>query len=904
MLFGYEVKDQIDHKYLQIGSVETGIFQTFPRAKSFMFDANENVALFKLTPHKSLIDSINLAKQNKLKGASKAKPPHDSLGIYFFEFDTTFKFPNIISFQTARDSGNLFAFLLKSSPFPQPKVEEKTPSKKPLWLFFNKEAQPEKPIKKHKPTPQSLIVGNCYDTSFVELRNIQQFSLSSGNGSLAIVQANQDTLDSLSVQIYFQSDSTKTIFKTSGKIKHLNWDEQGNQLAFLHSTDTNKNKQYNLFYYKLGSDTVSLLIGDTITEIDTKFGLSEHQKPYFSEYGNRLFWGYGKRPKPDQKDTLLDIEKPKFDLWSWTDTRLQPHQLKQLKRDRNKTYLAYFDILNNKNVILADTTLDNIRVFEKGESYFGYAANDSKYIRSVSWQWPMARDIYVIDVATGNATLLLDSHRFAYNFSPDGKYLTYYKDETKSWFLMDVASKKTVDISSQIPSVFFNEEHDTPNPPRPYGIEGWSENSNHIILKDEFDLWIVATQEPTNFYSLTKGYGRKNNIRFSLEKQNTEQDYFNLNNYQFLTGFNETTKESAIIKVLRGSNPEVLFQEKGFNIRLARTTRFSNNLIFSKQNFQTFPDLYTTDFGFKEIHRISNLNQNQKEYLWGTSNLVKFKKDDGEELEGLVFLPENYDASKKYPAIVYYYEKYADQLNRYFAPRLSASIINPSHYVSNGYIVLIPDITYKDGYPGKSALEAINAATDFLIKNYAVNPEKIGLQGQSWGGYQTAYVVTQTNRFAAAMAGAPVSNMTSAYGGIRWGSGYSRMFQYENTQSRIGKTLWEAPELYMYNSPVFYANQVNTPLLMMHNDNDGAVPWYQGIEYFVALRRLNKPVWMLTYNNEEHNLRKWPNKEDLTIRMMQFFDYCLKDAPPPRWLIDGIPAIKKGEELRYELLEE
>src|SRR5690606_5442045 len=150
-----------------------------------------------------------------------------------------------------------------------------------------------------------------------------------------------------------------------------------------------------------------------------------------------------------------------------------------------------------------------------------------------------------------------------------------------------------------------------------------------------------------------------------------------------------------------------------------------------------------------------------------------------------------FDSSKSYPAIIYFYEKYSDRLHQYYIPRHSASTINPTHYASNGYVVFISDITYKIGHPGKSAYDAIMGAADFLEETGFVNPDKIGIQGQSWGGYQVAYLVTQTNRFACGMAGAAVTNMTSAYGGIRWGSGYSRMFQYEETQSRIGGNLWE-----------------------------------------------------------------------------------------------------------------
>jgi len=305
---------------------------------------------------------------------------------------------------------------------------------------------------------------------------------------------------------------------------------------------------------------------------------------------------------------------------------------------------------------------------------------------------------------------------------------------------------------------------------------------------------------------------------------------------------------------------------------------------------------------FKKQQQISDAAPQQKEFLWGTAELVSWTSLDGRKLEGTLHKPENFDPTKKYPMIVYFYELSSNSLNRYVTPSPSRSIINPVHYASNGYLVFIPNIRYTTGYPGQSAYNYIVSGTMALLANPWVDKTKLGLQGQSWGGYQTAYLITQTNIFAAAEAGAPVSNMTSAYGGIRWESGMSRMFQYERSQSRIGGNLWDKLPLYIQNSPLFHVPKVETPLLIMHNDNDGAVPWYQGIELFMALKRLQKPVWLLNYNGEPHNLNaKGPNNLDLTIRMMQFFDHYLKDKPAPVWMYQGIKAVDKGKKTGYEL---
>ena len=254
--------------------------------------------------------------------------------------------------------------------------------------------------------------------------------------------------------------------------------------------------------------------------------------------------------------------------------------------------------------------------------------------------------------------------------------------------------------------------------------------------------------------------------------------------------------------------------------------------------------------------------------------------------------------------ISYFYERSSDGLHSYRAPAPSASTINLTYFASNGYLVFVPDIKYELGLPGPSAYDCIVPGVLSIVDRGFVDKDNMAIQGQSWGGYQVAYLVTQTNMFKAAGSGAPVVNMTSAYGGIRWGTGMSRMFQYEQTQSRIGGTLWEKPWYYVENSPLFYADRIKTPLLIMANDEDGAVPWYQGIEFYMALRRNNVPSWLLVYNGEDHNLVQRKNRKDLSVRLSQFFDHYLKGEPMPHWMKYGIPATEKGKTMRYELTED
>jgi len=244
---------------------------------------------------------------------------------------------------------------------------------------------------------------------------------------------------------------------------------------------------------------------------------------------------------------------------------------------------------------------------------------------------------------------------------------------------------------------------------------------------------------------------------------------------------------------------------------------------------------------------------------------------------------------------VYHYEQLSQNLHAYVPPN-GRNVTNPTHYVSNGYLVFTPDIYYQEGYPGPSALKSIVPGVNMLLARGYVDPKGIGIQGQSWGGYQGLYMITQTNIFSAAMLGAPVVNMTSAYGGIRWGSGVARAFQYETGQSRIGGSIWETPLRYVENSPLFWLDKVKTPVFFMHNDADDAVPWYQGIEAFVALRRLGKEVYLINYNNDVHNPQSRANQKDMAMRMEQFFDHHLRGKPAPEWMKKGVPYLAKGRD--------
>jgi dipeptidyl aminopeptidase/acylaminoacyl peptidase len=361
--------------------------------------------------------------------------------------------------------------------------------------------------------------------------------------------------------------------------------------------------------------------------------------------------------------------------------------------------------------------------------------------------------------------------------------------------------------------------------------------------------------------------------------------------------FDEKDKSSGLAIVDPGKNNAifVLFKEPVNTGLVILKAKNADVLVYTKETFAKSTDVYVHPIGASAV-QLSHTNPQQANFTWGTAELFKWKAYTGKETEGVLYKPENFDQKKKYPMIVYFYERNSNTLYNYQPPSPTPSRLNIPFFVSRGYVVLVPDIWYKTGHPGQGAYDYILSGTRAVVKQGYVDSTKIGLQGQSWGGYQIVYLITKTNLYAAAWAGAPVANMTSAYGGIRWGSGLTRQFQYEKTQSRIGATLWEKPNLYIENSALFSLPKVKTPLVIMANDADDAVPWYQGIEMYTGMRRLGKKVWMLTYNGEAHNLVERKNRKDIQVREQQFFDYMLKGDKPTKWIADGVPAVMKGRD--------
>jgi len=783
----------------------------------------------------------------------------------------------------------------------------KVPEKWSGWVFYQvsskgKDSEDKKDKKKdEKSFP--LFIRNLQNGSIDSIPAVSSYELAEEAGVFTFVSKGDSTFDA-GVYVYdLDKNKSSNILASDGKFNQLSMNKTGNQLAFLADTTDRKEAEYAVFYWS-GEGFADKVMDNLSSALPENWEISENGKLSFSENGKRLFIGTAPRKTP-KDTTVLEEEIPVLDIWKWDEEILQTQQLNTKDRDTKKTYLAVIHLADNKAVQLETEQFNNIGLINKGDANELLALSNRPYAIQAMWEGdPYHYDFYLIDVNSGESHMIKQDCRARPMVSPEGKYLYWYNAIDTTWNTYDLATGKEYTITTSSSIQVADELNDVPNPPDSYRFAGWLENDDAFLVYDRYDLWKVDPKNATTPVSLTID-GKKNRISYRLVQFNPERGKgIDQEEQVLLKAFNEITKANSYYSFsLSNPDKKKVILDGNFKLNTPLKAKEADLIIFTKENFETYPNLLATDLKFKKQVQVSNAAPQQAEFTWGTAELVSWRSLDGLILEGTLHKPENFDPTKKYPMIVNFYEKSSDELLSYRMPENNRSTIDYHYYTSNGYIVFNPDIYYKEGYPGESAFNCIMPGVTSLIEKGFIDADHIGAQGHSWGGYQVAYLATRTNMFAAIESGAPVVNMFSAYGGIRWGSGMNRSFQYEHTQSRIGKPIWEAPLRYLENSPLFTLDKIQTPILIMHNDDDGAVPWYQGIEFFIGMRRLGKPAWLLNYNEADHWPLKVRDKHDFQIRMSQFFDHYLKGAPVPKWMSEGIPATKKGSELGYELEE-
>lgn len=903
----YQIAQQEGDKTLVLQFLDQKKKEVFPRGEQATFTADSKYIVFAIRP---LYTDLKAVKNKKKKEDEIAK---DSLAIYNLAQQTIVKIPQVKSFKLPQKGNGVLAYLLEKEQDTvggkKKKTEKKTDKNEPLTLVVRhleteKEERIADVVSYHFDEKGNYLV---YVTANPEPKKKEDKKEENKEEVIAETSVTPVVTPAYGAYVLEVKTGKKTaLLLGEGKFTQFSLDKEGKQVVFTYTQDEEKAlmKTYAIYHASLPKEAKAL-VTNTIKGMPENWVVSENYTPQFSKNGKRLYFGIA--PQPIAKDTtLLADDHAIVDVWHYKEDYLQPQQLVNLDKDLKKSYLATMDLAKvNAIVALADETSNYTSLVDEGDAAIAFQASD--YGRRVEKQWDISgvTSYYIVDVHTGTRKEIIKDLPGRASISPKGTAVVYYNSQEANWYVYGVKTGITKQLNKGVAVSFAEEEFDMPDLPSAYGIKGWTDNDESVLIGDRYDIWEFYLKGNKAPRMITNGYGRQHNLTFDLLQLDDEKKSFNRNEKAIAAVFDNQTKDAGYfyVNLKTGANPTKILVENYSGFTSLSKAKNASVYAVTKGNFIHSNDLYVGE-QLNLMTKLSHLNPQQEEYNWGTNELVHWTTPNGYEATGVLFKPEDFDTTKKYPMIVYFYEKLSDNLNRYEAPAPTPSRLNIPYFVSNGYLVFTPDISYTDGFPGKAAEEFINSGVEVLKENAWVDGDKIGIQGQSWGGYQVTYLVTVTDMYAAAWAGAPVANMTSAYGGIRWGTGMSRQFQYEKTQSRIGKTLWEGYDLYIENSPLFKVPNITTPLVIMHNDNDGAVPWYQGIEMFMAMRRLEKPVWMLNYNGDEHNLMKRQNRKDIQIRQQQFFDYYLKGAQAPVWMVKGVPAVLKGKDWGFDLTTE
>ena len=824
---------------------------TFSPADKFAFSASSGYLVVTQTPGKSTVDSLKVLK------TKEDKMPMNTLVIYSvagkketIDSLKTFKLADEadwIAYQRGRKDSTLYVRSLDGSKtFQFPTVTDFQFAKKSGMLYYTSAAEGEAGI----------------------------FTLNPEKGSPALIKEGK------------------------GVFKQTTFDEKGERLAFLYCADKDSSyKALSLWLSEHNAPAKEIATRGN-KAFPAEWVINENGMLQFSKSASRLF--FGTSPEPRQKDTTqLAENRPNVQVWSWDEPVQYTVQNYNKEKDLKKSYQAVYNLGNGSIFQLANEELPNIQLGNEGDAALALLSTSRPYSLSSMWEARTRSDYYTVSLDNGERKQIAQADYGRFRLSPQGKYAYWYGETDSCWYTIALAEGKQYRLTTPESFPAWDEENDVPDYPYAHGAAGWTANDQNLLIYDRYDIWKFDPTAATSPINLTVN-GRKEKLSYRLEQLDKEARFIDLGKPQLLKGFNETTKGYGFYnaRLSAPAAPKTLLAGN-YMLRSINKAKNTDDVICTMETFQQYPDIHYSTLAFKKSVQLTHGDKQQEGFIWGTAELVSWISLDGRPLEGVVYKPANFDPNKKYPMMVNFYERNSETLYNYRMPEPHRSTIDYHLYNSNEYVIFNPDIRYVDGYPGESCYNCLMPGITMMIAKGYIDEKGIGAQGHSWGGYQVAYLATRTNLFSAIESGAPVVNMFSAYGGIRWGSGMARSFQYEHTQSRLGATPWSSPLRYLENSPLFTMDKVQTPILIMHNDADGHVPWYQGIEYFVAMKRLGKPCWLLNYTGEPHWPMHMANRIDFQRRMFQFFNHYLKNQKMPKWMSEGVPAVEQPFELGY-----
>ncbi|MBB2487277.1 S9 family peptidase [Mitsuaria sp. WAJ17] len=912
-----------------------------PRGLQPQFSADSRFLAFAQAPTRAAQDQ---ARKDKKKGEDAPKPGAGWMDLSSGRFETV---DRVRRFAFAEDGGQRLALWLEP-PVKADKKAASGPAKADVdnegidqtapnenGFFGASHASAE--AGKKKEAGSALLLVNPADGQRQRLEDVSSFTWSRDGRWLAYAVSTPTAKDSKDTKPAAPSrdgvhllpgdgGEPRMLLGGAGVYKQLQFDEAGQQLAFVSNRDhlsrqaaekaaektVSDSKEgakdskdeppatpFKLYLWQAAGEVsaVELLAAGSLG-LREGFAPSEHASLRFSKDGQRLFLGTAPLPKEAAKDAP---EPLKVDLWHWKDPELQSMQKVRAEKEKLRSYRAVIHLAAPavpRFVQLATPELPEVLVNDNADVALGF--NERPYRALQSWD-TLYRDAYSVSLQDGSTRLLARKLRGMPQLSPGGRYVTAFLPDLKQWMAWRTRDGSERPLTAAIKGEHFeNVERDVVEPADAYGQVGWMSEDRAVVLNAQYHLWSVDP-ESLQARRLTAGVGQD---RVQLRLQRVDEDGADREERHLkplptgpwiLLGTAEQDKSTAFYRLDPASPAaaERLLHRPQLLGGLVKA-RNAEVWLHTAQDFRTFPDLWLSQGPLGQAQRISDANPQQAGLRWGTQEIVGYTSAKGQKLRALLAKPEDFDPKRKYPLMVYIYEKMTDALHRYVPPAPGQNI-NVSRYVSKGYLVLRPDIVYSIGHPGQSAMDTVIPAIQQLVKQGFVDEKRIGIQGHSWGAYQINYLLTRTSMFRAAEAGASMANMVSGYGGIRWGTGKSRAFQYEQQQSRIGATPWQRPELYVENSPIFRIDRITTPYLTVHNDEDDAVPYYQAIEFFTALRRLGKEAYWFNYNGEKHGLRDREALKHFTVHMGEFFDHYLLNEARPAWMDQPVPYLERGK---------
>jgi dipeptidyl aminopeptidase/acylaminoacyl peptidase len=761
--------------------------------------------------------------------------------------------------------------------------------------------------------------------------NIGSYEWSEEANLLAMIVDTEDKIGGSVTVLHADTGMLRVLDSHKARYTGLSWRDDATDVAFLritdHKSEDDEQPSHVVIAWRgLGTNSAKKTVYDHREEPEFPAGMRVvSQSPSWHTNGEAVFFGIrpwdvkpAAKVKPDADDqkpeavakkadketqSLRDSLKDPagVDVWHAKDTRIIPQQKKQASRDRRKSHLCALWLDDNQFTRLGNQTMDSVSVLESGEVAIG--RDTTRHERDAMFG-PQRSDFYRINTRTGESRRILEKHKLFFGGSPDGNHVLYVEDNV--WHAYDMRTNKTRALTKGAAGDFINDERGVlTDENAPYGIAGWSKDSKSVLLNSRFDVWDVQLNGG-GWDRLTGG--AENQIEYRLLDLDPDEDHIDKSKVLYMSMNGERSKKSGFAKfkletITSSSKSSTLVSRTELCFTNSRTgslqkAKYADVFAFSEQRVDDSPDIFIAGSELAEPRQVTKTNVQQDQFAWTPkSELINYESSRGAKLQGALYYPANYKPGEQYPMIVYIYEKRSQNLHSYTSPS-ERRPYNAAVFTSLGYFFYQPDIVYRAQNPGLSAIECVTPAVEAVLAKGDVNPDQVGLVGHSWGAYQTAFIVSRSNLFAAGVAGAPLTNMMSMSTNIYWNSGSTNARIFHESQGRMDKPFWQDVETYIANSPIFGMDTLETPLLIAFGDKDGAVDWHQGIEMYNAARLAEKQLVMLVYDGENHSLAKKPNQVDYHWRVREWFGHYVLGEPAPKWMTEGTSFLAREKALK------